>query len=54
MDKLIHIDDKCELCDKPAVVYYGMITVPAPLGCIPLCLTCAFLFEKFAGKIKSL
>jgi len=50
----IHIDDNCELCHKPAMVYYEMITVPAPKGCIPLCTVCVLLFDKFAGKIELL
>jgi hypothetical protein len=54
MDKAIHIDGNCELCHKPAIMYYEMITVPAPKGYIPLCVDCIKLFVKFAGQMKLL
>jgi len=54
MDESIYIDGDCDLCHKPAIMYYEMITVPAPKGCIPLCAVCVLLFDKFAGKIELL
>jgi hypothetical protein len=54
MDKDIHIDENCDLCHKPAMMYYEMITVPPPKGYIPLCVDCLQLFEKFAGQMKLL